>query len=435
MQYIRNFQFKSIIAITIISFFVAFFLYSIWLFAPDFPIWDDYDAVLGFLIKYKQSNSFTDTLATIFSQHNEHRIVFNRLVTLFFYELMGHVNFKVLILFGYSGLILIAYFLCKLSELDKDDNVLFCIPVFFIVFNYLYYELIWAMASIQNIWVFVFALATLYALKKDKLTIAIICGAAATFTSGNGMFIFIASIWYFVIIHKNWRLVVWLLSALVLISFYFYGYKIPTHGLSESTKYVNGIKNISFDKMTDVAIYVTYFIGGSINIFDVDTAILGGGMLLLLLIALLFLYVPLKRPLLFSLILFVVLTILSNAWGRVDMGVDTAFAPRYRIVSCILLATIYCAYIKNILPHISNRSKNYLVGFCIVASGFYCAWTYDKMIYHIYKSRIEPFASLKGGSIPDKELLLNSTWLNADKNIAVKRLQMSDSLGIFKSTF
>jgi hypothetical protein len=65
--------------------------------AVNLPIWDDFDSVLFFLNQYIQTDSLNEKLSLIFSQHNEHRIVINHLLTLVSYWCFGEVNFLFLI--------------------------------------------------------------------------------------------------------------------------------------------------------------------------------------------------------------------------------------------------------------------------------------------------------------------------------------------------
>ena len=53
-------------------------------YAINVPHWDDH-ALKAFILFWEESDSFWQNLKKLFSQHNEHRIVFTRLITFFIY--------------------------------------------------------------------------------------------------------------------------------------------------------------------------------------------------------------------------------------------------------------------------------------------------------------------------------------------------------------
>ena len=73
---------------------LVFFLFEA---ALDIPFIDDYNALLDFVIQYLRSNSIKEKLHFIFRQHNEHRIVYARLVVLLDYYVFGCTNLRHLI--------------------------------------------------------------------------------------------------------------------------------------------------------------------------------------------------------------------------------------------------------------------------------------------------------------------------------------------------
>jgi hypothetical protein len=58
---------------------IALYLITIWRFAINLPYADVYDVVLGFLNNFSQLDPH-QKLLSLLSQHNEHRLTFNRLV-------------------------------------------------------------------------------------------------------------------------------------------------------------------------------------------------------------------------------------------------------------------------------------------------------------------------------------------------------------------
>ncbi len=68
------------------------------------PNWDDYDVILAWTNFILTKPNLTEFLANLFSQHNEHRIVFGNLVTLISYFILGRIDFVALSIFGILGL-------------------------------------------------------------------------------------------------------------------------------------------------------------------------------------------------------------------------------------------------------------------------------------------------------------------------------------------
>ena len=94
-----------LIIIPIITFFGMFFFYMV-----NAPIYDDYQAVLDFLNKYISTDSISEKIRLLFSQHNEHRVVYSRIWTIISYKLQTNVNFTFLALIGNLSLLVIGLF-------------------------------------------------------------------------------------------------------------------------------------------------------------------------------------------------------------------------------------------------------------------------------------------------------------------------------------
>src|SRR4051812_9853370 len=84
------------------------YAWMVWKFAVDVPVLDDYDAALGFLNAFIGTSGFRAKAALILSQHNEHRIVLDRLVFLGQYLILGKIDFRISILIGNMGWVLAA---------------------------------------------------------------------------------------------------------------------------------------------------------------------------------------------------------------------------------------------------------------------------------------------------------------------------------------
>ncbi|GAB3956863.1 hypothetical protein GCM10028805_47910 [Spirosoma harenae] len=196
------------------------------IYAVNLPYWDDF-IVQEHLLMLKNSSG-REKLAHIFDQHWEHRIVWTRLIFATYAEINGSLNYYNLTLIGISGLLAVLGILfAEFRRLELP--LIYFAPLPFLLLTLQSYEnLIWAMASIQNFWVLVFALGSFYWLAHNTPLTRIVAfglGLWATFTSGNGPLVLIAGL--FVLAYQgHWRSVlIWALTTAASLAGYFYNYK------------------------------------------------------------------------------------------------------------------------------------------------------------------------------------------------------------------
>lgn len=201
-------------------------------YALNLPYWDDY-LVQEQLLLLKSQPTLRLKIQHLFDQHWEHRIVWTRLIFASFYKLNGVLNYYGLTLVGVSGLLVLFGLLTYIFRTTTRLPWVYWLPVPFWLFTLQSHEnLLWAMASIQNFWVLVFALGSFYALSRGTRQgrwLALALAIVATYTSGNGALVLIAGgmtlIWETWRKRQNWGFViVWGLVSLVSIGGYFYHY-------------------------------------------------------------------------------------------------------------------------------------------------------------------------------------------------------------------
>ncbi|NEU65601.1 hypothetical protein [Spirosoma agri] len=310
--------------------------------AFNFPYEDDFNSALSFISDYAFGNlTFWGKLKLIFSQYNEHRIVFDRLVFLTDYALFSELNFSHLIIIGNLSLLLIcALFLTvAFPRLPLNQKLLYLLPVAYSLFLFQYWELsTWSMAALQNLYVIPFAMFSLYSLSKSgRNTFLLACGAAilATFTSGNGMFTFLAGAALLLLTQSYRKLVLWLVIMASTIALYFWGYIRPP--------YHPDIVDSLFNHTGRAIGYFFTLTGMLVGPGRATLSILFGALSLLVSVGLLGYLLYTKRftdylPLI-GWLLFLYLTCLSLMATRSGMGIGQAATPRYGIVVVMLFAT------------------------------------------------------------------------------------------------
>ena len=120
-----------------------------------------------------------EKISLLFSQHNEHRIVFDRIVFLCHYYLFHEINFKVYIVFGNLGWILTTVMMVRYVQKNFQLPLTHLLPIPYLLLSFTHLEnMFFAMAAIQNYWFVFFAVAFLMCLSMDKtfLLCALFCG-------------------------------------------------------------------------------------------------------------------------------------------------------------------------------------------------------------------------------------------------------------------
>lgn len=164
---------------------ILLFLFSISTLVCNVPFWDDYDAILHYL-----SRPFSDRMRSIFDFHNEHRIVFPRLVFETVYAICGKFDFRVCILIG--DIILLVYVFALGKNINKGLPWRYFIPFIALLLSLANYEnTLWALTSIQSHSVLLFALLAIVSFQKREnvlhFMLALLFAVCATFTSGSGL--------------------------------------------------------------------------------------------------------------------------------------------------------------------------------------------------------------------------------------------------------
>ncbi len=223
---------KTINWILWITFFFPFFIYILYIFryAVNIPYFDDYDAILNFLNKFVQVQTVGEKVSLLFSQHNEHRIVFDRIVSLCYYYFFNEVNFRSLIIFGNLGWILTTVMLVLYLRKNFHLSLAQLVPVPYLLLSFSHWEnMFFAMAAIQNYWFMFFSLVFLIYLLRGKLFLICAFFSIALFTSGGGAVLYLIGN-IFLLIKGRWRCF-WLffLVSTAFMVLYFYGYHKPSY--------------------------------------------------------------------------------------------------------------------------------------------------------------------------------------------------------------
>ncbi|GAA4460641.1 hypothetical protein GCM10023189_36050 [Nibrella saemangeumensis] len=316
------------------------------------PKWDDH-ALRAFLIKLAEEDTLTGKTYQFFKQHNEHRIVYDRVISWLDYQLWGELNFTHLMAVGnlsLLGLLLVFALVLRRELPDRRGNTLwYAAPVAFILLNLSHWEnMFWGMAALQNMTIMAWVVGCLYLLAYTPHRLAAFgLAVAATLTSGNGLLIWPVGLLVLAVQaveHRKNRpaLAGWLAGAALCIGLYFYGYE----------------KSVSnpptrFDPVQLLKGWLA-FTGAAAEAFPMGPpyvmSILLGGLLTLLVVGLV--AAALRRGLIRRSLLpldyffgggaaFLLGTGAIVAWSRVAFGAELLITSRYKIYSLTLLGLLY----------------------------------------------------------------------------------------------
>ncbi|GAB4001934.1 hypothetical protein GCM10028807_59320 [Spirosoma daeguense] len=373
-------QYALIGLLTLLILFPAYRYYqAVFGNAVNVPFEDDFDSALAFMSNYlHKTPSFIGKIQRIFSQHNEHRIVLDRLAFIIDYTFTGKVNFRHLILFGNFSLLLVLglLYLSSFKGLTTIQKLAYFLPVPFLLFQMHFWELtVWGMASIQNLYIVAFALLSFYALSRREerntwFWVAVASGVVATFTSGNGIFVFIIGV-PVLLLQKAYRpLIIWAGIGVVTAGLYFWGYAKPGHHPP------------IFETLTKTpGQFFDYFFTLTGSDFAEETTwpVRAGKWMLALFVGLL-VWKTTKKQLtsnvaILALLCFMYLTCLSVTMARSGFGIQQALSPRYGILPVMLLISLYITSLETVKHRIIQPI---LAGLGLILAIYLCQYSYKQ---------------------------------------------------------
>ncbi|HEM56167.1 MAG TPA: hypothetical protein ENO30_05325 [Thermodesulfobium narugense] len=346
-------EFRDKIYLWLALFPLAIYIAAVLVFSINIPADDDYDAVLGFLNRFITSNNLGEKIWLLFSQHNEHRIFFNRIIELLQYCIMNKVNFYVLSIVGNLGWVLSFFVIYKLYK-KKCNNYKYLLPISIIFFSFLTHTLMsWSMASIQQYYQVLFLLLSYYFLiYKFSIKNALLYQfflLLGVWTGGGGLIFYLPAVIYLFFKKRNKEAIV--TTILFLLNSYFYFVFFDYHFTSSVTSFSYFLKHFS-----DILIYVLNFIG-NIKVLTRYEYIVG------LIFFLCSIYIAFKKQCEFQILILlaVVLTAFAAAIDRVHFGIWQALSSRYTMYPIILLSSNYLS----ILPDKDNKLNNRIYIFAL----------------------------------------------------------------------
>lgn len=345
------------------------YYYYVLKYSTNYPEDDDYGAVLQTLLSYLDANTLVEKIQIIFSQHNEHRILVDRLVVLLQYFTTGAVNFQLLVIIGNILMLLVAFLLFKIFQ-PKDERLLLFAPAVFILFQIQFWENIYrSMAILAWTSGFILGFAALYLVAVPgyrRLLWAVFCAMLSFYTLGSGItLLFVVAL--LLIINGRWReLAIWMACSLGMIAAYFYGYVSPgAHPpVLEAFRFPYRTLLYLFSLMSAVVVDVT----ATFLRFEIDSVEVLRFVLAVLFIAH-FIWLIVKKyyrenPALFGILLYLYASCFLVALTRSGFGIGQSMMWRYRILSALVVAVVYLTSIELI----REKRRKYVYGIVLAAA-------------------------------------------------------------------
>ena len=216
-----------------ISFSIAIllvFVYTLFNDSLNLPSFDDYDATLSFIKNFYFNNlSGAEKFQSLFSRHNEHRILFSRAIAASYFGLFHEINFAHLVII--QNIFLVSFFGVILF-LFKDEKQL-TPTVFLLITAFLFSFSIWQVsfyywAGIQHFVVFLFSFSSLILLNKTDKTVsqtfvlAVLFAFLGVFSFGNGFLVLFLGVFLLFAQKKYSVLPAWMIASFLLLFFTFF---------------------------------------------------------------------------------------------------------------------------------------------------------------------------------------------------------------------
>jgi len=389
---------------------IIFYLWITLRFTINMPWWDDYDAILNWINRFiLHQGNFNYLISMLFEQHNEHRILFDRIFILFNYYILGSINFVFLNYIGYLGLFALFCLMIYFS-LKNGLSGMYLLPIPFLFFSLCQNELIsFAMASMQQYWQLFFCLLAIIIITKNEnikishLIFSLLLSIVASFTGGGGLIVFPVILAYLIVYKKGLKnIIIWLVISTLTFIFYFVILKYHQTLIDiESHKFV-------VEHPLQYIKYIFCFLGGITG--SKISSFIYGVILSVFLVILNVKYYKNATKILFFLL--IILTAAAAGLDRISLGVIEATSSRYTIYSIILSVVLYICFMSQVKSIVFR--KTFFIISLILSLAIFFYWIPNGI-----------------AQLRNKDALLQSSLVYPSAQRATKILQTSAKLGTF----
>lgn len=374
---------------------IPILFYYIWVqrYGVNCPQLDDFGVLLN-LVEVGNASTYKEKLHLVFSPHNEHRIIFTKLIFgLISLTDNGAIDIYKVLFLGNITLLGVAFIFYR-AIIQIKQSWVYALAISGLLFQMQFFEnTFFGMASVQNIGIYLWLGLSCWNIAQvpqcsKKLLWAFVFGIFATFTSGNGMVVFPAGAITLWIAGSRKASIIWTIGGFIVILIYLSGVQHQSHNsspvqiLQGSMGYLGSLTGVSTGKWIPI-------IAGSIIVMI-------GIILNLNLVFAQFISIQVfSKPVQLFLFAFFIAMIATGCMISMNRDVVLAIStPRYKIGS----AVVGCLIILMIANTRISQHFSYLIGLaCAVGSSLFCFMTYYKMTpiikanQLVYLSNIQAF--------------------------------------------
>jgi hypothetical protein len=400
----------KVLALCLILIPLALFGYIFQKYAINIPHWDDL-AVRNSLADFLTTDSFFNKIKILFAQHNEHRIFLTRIFALIIYALKGTLDLKMLMLLGNLGLAGILFIFYRFSQRNALE-LLALVPIAYLIFNTALYEnVFWGMASVQNFWVVFLAFVSLYLLifsfgkpTKTYFYLAIAISFLGVFTSSNGILTPIIGTIVLLFQKRYRKLTIWGVASVLFLFIYFFQYQSSPDKAAK----------VDFSSPSLLFKGILAVIGNAIDVSFIapnkhlDLSMATGVILLIIVVWFSFQVLFKKYNItqrnndlfLLSCLVFLGVTCLGIAIGRISYGIEVLLTSKYKINSVLILCICYLIILNSLV----KEKQQKIITIAILLSIGFNFYTYLAEFQHVSYLRRERITDQFKIQHSDKEI-------------------------------
>jgi hypothetical protein len=311
----------------------------------DVPAFDDYDAIVDFLNRWVAAQGPAPRARLLFAQHIEHRPAVLRAAAAATLEALGHVDLRVLQLFGALGLLLLAGALLASFRPGAPlrERLLPFAPAALVLFHPQFWSAyLWPTCSATNFFAVAFAAVCFQALcgtSSGSFALAAAAATAATLSQGNGIAALPMGLVVLVWRRSRTRRRAWIAFSLLLGAAQIAAFERPFGAWSP-------LDNLASPaRIARVGGYVLSFLGGAPTFSQRALAGVAGAALVASFAVLVARGAHRRSPALVALLGFLLASAGLNALVRARQGIAAPLLQdRYRFYACAYLAATWLAW-------------------------------------------------------------------------------------------
>ena len=338
------------------------------------PMYDDYHAILAFVLDLQTHHGFWNRLLEIAAtQHDEYKLVVEHLITAGDYAATGHVHFGLLIALGNAMVLGIAGLLwanCFETEPGFRWRLVLFAPVLWLLFQLNYVEnLDWAMCGLQTMPVLLFSLAALhFAIRSGRMAAvaASVSLLLACLSSANG---FLVAPLVVAVLFRSRRFQAMLLAlSSTVLALWIFLYRYQSFDVS---------KSFAKPSLLTKLLFFLSFLGGAVENMHhypvANASVLLGALILAIMVTFWFVQRT-GNAFVLATGTWCLLSAAVVAQGRSYLGVVMSLTGRYKIYSDLLLICCYILLASHFLQNQPGPKRRLIVGVILTGAVlFACA--------------------------------------------------------------